>query len=263
LNQHNGTQAKWLDRKTGAWTAYLELQPDRARQSGIRLDTAALHLHRCIIAQVQNDSAAYTAKVNEPEPGLRERKKRRTRQALIDAAFRLYREKGLEGVTVAEIARVADVAPRTFFGYFESKEDVFLGRGDDRLELLVEAIQERDRREPILTAIRRALQQDRQPPLEASRTGRPELSELLQHPAIANRLRERWNRWEDLLASAIAADVGAGPGDPEPRVVAAAVAGAIRVAAAAAQEQPDRRFEVARRVFDLLASGLAGYGASR
>src|SRR5215469_11478539 len=102
---------------------------------------------------MQNSSAEYTATVDEPEPGLRERKKRRTRQALIDAALRLYREKGLEGVTIAEVARLADVAPRTFFAYFESKDDVFLGRGDDRLERLVDAIRQRDRREPILTVV--------------------------------------------------------------------------------------------------------------
>jgi AcrR family transcriptional regulator len=207
---------------------------------------------------------AGTTAANEPELGLRERKKRRTRQALIEAAMRLYREKGLDGVTVAEIARIADVAPRTFFGYFESKEDVFLGRGDDRLDLLVQAIRERDRREPVLAALRRALLQEDRPARAASRAaGGPELAELLRHPAIANRLRERWNRWEDVLAEAIAADVGAAPGDPEPRVVAAAVAGAIRVAAAAAREQPERRVETAQRVFDLLASGLAGYGAAR
>ncbi len=196
------------------------------------------------------------------EPGLRERKKRRTRQALIDAAMHLYREKGLEGVTVAEIARVAEVAPRTFFGYFETKEDVFLGRGDQRLEQLVRAIRERDRREAILAAVLPVLQQEGEPAGGGGGPSRevPDLQRLLRHPAVASRLRERWNRWEDMLAQAIADDVGAGPDDPEPRVVAAALTGAIRVAAAAAEEQPERRREIAKRVFDLLSSGLSRYG---
>ena len=93
-----------------------------------------------------------------------------------------------------------------------------------------------------------------------SASGMPNLSELLKHPSVASRLRERWNRWEDILAEAIAVDVGARPGDPEPRVVAAALTGAIRVAAAAAQAQPRRRKEIAERVFDLLGSPLARYG---
>jgi AcrR family transcriptional regulator len=193
--------------------------------------------------------------------GLREIKKRRTRHALIEAAMRLYREKGFDKVTVAEIAREADVAPRTFFGYFETKEDVFLGRGDDRLDRLVQAIRERDRRQPILSAIQPVLLQDREPVRRERAARAPELPELLLHPAIAHRLRERWNRWEDLLAQAIAEDVGARTTDPEPRVIAAAIAGAIRIAAEAAREQPNRRKQVAERVFALLASGLATYGA--
>lgn len=196
-----------------------------------------------------------------PAPGLREIKKRRTRQALIDAALRLYRERGFEKVTVAEIAREADVAPRTFFGYFETKEDVFLGRGDDRLDLLVGAIRERDRRQPILSAIRPVLLSDREPPRERIASRTPDLSDLLRHPAMVHRLRERWNRWEDVLAEAIAEDVNAPAGDPRPRVVAAAITGAIRIAAAAATEQPNRRKQIAEQAFELLASGLARYGA--
>lgn len=195
------------------------------------------------------------------DPGLRARKKLRTRQALIDAAMRLYREKGFDGVTVAEIARLADVAPRTFFGYFETKEDVFLGRGDQRLELLVQAIRERDRRKPILSAVRSVLLEDREPPRQRKPASTPDLAELLSHPAIAARLRKRWNRWEDLLAEAIAQDVGARSGDPEPRVVAAALTAAIRVAAAGAQQHPRQRSQIARRVFELLATGLSRYGA--
>jgi AcrR family transcriptional regulator len=193
--------------------------------------------------------------------GRRETKKLRTRQALIEAAMRLYREKGFDGVTVAEIAHEADVAPRTFFGYFATKEDVFLGRGDDRLGRLVRAIRERDRRQPILTAIRPVLLEEREP-LPASTTRRtPHVAELLRHPAIVNRLRERWNQWEDVVAEAIAEDVGAEAGDPRPRVVAAAITGAIRVSAAAAAEQPNRRKEVAVQAFEFLASGLGRYGA--
>jgi AcrR family transcriptional regulator len=193
--------------------------------------------------------------------GLRETKKRRTRQALIDAAVRLYRERGLEGLTVADIAREADVAPRTFFGYFETKEDVFLGRGDDRLDRIVQAIRERDRRQPILSAIRPVLFENREPHTQVPAARSPDLSELLRHPAFAGRLRARWNRWEDLLAVAIAEDVGARAGDPRPRFVAAAITDAIRIAAAAAREQPNRRKQIAEQVFDLLASGLSGYGA--
>jgi AcrR family transcriptional regulator len=198
--------------------------------------------------------------VKAPSPGLRARKKLQTRQALIDAAMGLYRIKGFDGVTIAEIARRADVAPRTFFGYFQTKEDVFLGRGDQRLERLVQAIRERDRREPILSAVRPVLLENREPPGKRKSASTPDLDELLSHPAIAARLRERWNRWEDLLAEAIAQDVGARPGDPEPRVVAAALTAAIRVAAAGAHQHPRQRRQIARRVFELLATGLSRYG---
>ena len=201
--------------------------------------------------------------VQQVKTGLRERKKAKTRQALIEAAMRLYRERGFDAVTIAAIAEEADVAPRTFFSYFETKEDVFLGRGDERLGRLVEAIRSRDRRQPILTAISSVLLEDREAPRMRESTQMPGLSDMLTHPAIANRLRERWNRWEDLLADAIARDVGARPRDPEPRVVAAALTGAIRVAAAAAREQPRRRREIADRVFKLLSSGLSRYGIEK
>lgn len=61
------------------------------------------------------------------EPGLRERKRLATRRAIQQAALRVVRERGLEGATVDEISRLADVSPRTFFNYFPSKEDAILG----------------------------------------------------------------------------------------------------------------------------------------
>lgn len=59
--------------------------------------------------------------------GLRERKKRRTRQAIHESAMRLVTERGLAGVTVEEICDDAGVAPRTFFNYFPAKGNAALG----------------------------------------------------------------------------------------------------------------------------------------
>ena len=58
--------------------------------------------------------------------GLRERKKARTRAALRQHAFRLFREQGYAETTVEQIAEAAEVSPSTFFRYFPTKEDVVL-----------------------------------------------------------------------------------------------------------------------------------------
>ncbi|PXX61100.1 TetR family transcriptional regulator [Nocardia tenerifensis] len=62
------------------------------------------------------------------EPGLRERKKRRTREAIAEAAFALFRESGFDGVSVADIAAAAEVSKPTLFAYFPTKEDLVLRR---------------------------------------------------------------------------------------------------------------------------------------
>jgi AcrR family transcriptional regulator len=61
------------------------------------------------------------------EPGLRERKRLATRRAIQVAVLELLADRGLDGVTVDEISKLADISPRTFFNYFTSKEEAMLG----------------------------------------------------------------------------------------------------------------------------------------
>ena len=64
--------------------------------------------------------------------GLRERKKRETRETIARTAMDLFVERGYDAVTVADVARAADVSEKTVFNYFPAKEDLVFGRGQAR-----------------------------------------------------------------------------------------------------------------------------------
>src|SRR6266566_7607699 len=89
--------------------------------------------------------------------GLRERKKEQTRQLIAETAWRLFADRGFEQVTVAEVARQAQVAVATVFNYFPTKEDLFYFRLEAFGARLVEAIGRRPPGEPVLVAFRRLL----------------------------------------------------------------------------------------------------------
>ncbi|WP_344684307.1 TetR/AcrR family transcriptional regulator [Saccharopolyspora taberi] len=90
-------------------------------------------------------------------PGLRERKKQQTREALSLAAIRLTVERGLDNVRVEEIAEAAGVSPRTFNNYFASKAEAISARHLDRMRHANEQLRTRSADEPLWEAISQVL----------------------------------------------------------------------------------------------------------
>ena len=115
---------------------------------------------------------------------LRERKKARTRQALVDAALRLFAERGFEATTVADIADAADVSPRTFFTYFPAKEDVLFAGAKDRIERLRDALAKRAPDESFLDALRRAARDILTDPTFQAEAQRTHMQVIGANPAL-------------------------------------------------------------------------------
>lgn len=92
-----------------------------------------------------------------PNVGLREQKRRRTKQALVTAALRLFSEKGYDRTTVAEIATAAEVSYATFFNYFTAKDEVIFADDDLYDDLLAEVFAVHDPQERPADLLLRAM----------------------------------------------------------------------------------------------------------
>src|ERR1700681_2899909 len=88
------------------------------------------------------------------QPGLRERKKQRTRETIARAAHELFAERGYHATTLPEIAEAADVSTRTIFAYFPSKEDILFSDFSLLKEALAQALAERPEGEDALETVR-------------------------------------------------------------------------------------------------------------
>ncbi len=207
---------------------------------------------------------------------LRERKKRETRLKISDIATGLFLHHGFDNVTVAEVARVADVSVNTVFNYFKTKEDLCLDRFDEAEQLLAVVVRNRNPGESAVEAIRRDL-------LDAIDTrdwryGTSEGSELVakminDSPSLVSSTRELHERRERVLAEALADEAGADPGDITPKVIAAVTCAVVRITASSYYERrtagetldailPDLRRE-AVRAFDLLERAAPDFARAR
>ena len=170
-------------------------------------------------------------------PGLRERKKQRTRDALLHAALELFVTQGYEHTTVDEIAERADVSQRTFFRYFAGKEDAAFAMSDAMTAQFVAALRGRPAHEPPLEALRRAVLDSWDTVGEAVQATVPldlymRTCQLIEStPALLAAHLRRCVAMEEELARTIAQREGLDVDtDPYPRVVVAAFGGVLRLA---------------------------------
>ena len=157
--------------------------------------------------------------------GLRERKKRATWLALHEAALRLVAERGLDSVSVDEVAARADVSPRTFFNYFSSKDDAVLGLDPAMPQRQAEAFRARPDDETPLQALRTMAREQATEMAEDPELWPLRLQVIEAHPALIARLHAGFGQSERALAAAIAERTGTGTDDDAYPVLLAAVAG--------------------------------------
>jgi AcrR family transcriptional regulator len=164
-----------------------------------------------------------------PQPGLRERKKQRTRETIARAARELFAERGYHATTLPEIAEAADVSTRTIFAYFPSKEDILFSDFSLMKDALTQALAERPEGQDALETVRQFI-------LSTHEAHETELDEQLRlciasDDTLRSHLRARIAQLEELIAPAIAKDLGAPATDVRPQVVAASLTAAFNVLA--------------------------------
>ncbi|WP_327582660.1 TetR/AcrR family transcriptional regulator [Nonomuraea sp. NBC_00507] len=207
------------------------------------------------------------------QEGLRERKKRETRERIADIAMGLFMARGFDSVTVAEVARAADVSVNTVFNYFSTKEDLFADRQRMAVDLPQQVLREREPGESVVRAFRRDYLDaiDTRHWRHGLNLGGDVFARIVgASPALIARMRQIHEEREEGLARLLADQIDAAPDDLTPRLVAAHLLNTTRILSGSAVDrmrageewesiEPDLRAQ-AEKAFDLLESGLGDYG---
>ena len=197
--------------------------------------------------------------MDEPECGLRERKKRETRMALHHAALELVDKHGFDAVTTDQIAARAGVSARTFFNYFPTKESAVLGTNPADLDEARMLLAARPGDEAILQSIRAIVQSRLFPSTYAPELRALRRRVLLSEPALGPALVGNNIRTENVFTEVVAARLGLDPlTSVRPRVIVATALAAVRACIEHQQSGGAGTVEEAvDEAFALLEAGLA------
>lgn len=173
------------------------------------------------------------------EPGRRERKKQETRNALEAAALRLFAERGYEQSTVEDIAEAADVAVRTFFRYFSSKQHVLFGDAAHNIVgRLRSALAARPDGESPVDAVRAAMDSIDADNPEQQRQILERMRLLQQMPELLPTYQMVFHELHVVLAEFVAERTGRPDTDLYPQLVAGAATVSAKAALHVLQSQP-------------------------
>jgi AcrR family transcriptional regulator len=194
------------------------------------------------------------------EPGLRQRKKQRTRETIARAARELFAERGYHATTLPDIAEAADVSTRTIFAYFPSKEDILFADFPLMKDALAQALAERPVGEEALETVRTFILHT------VGMQKKTDVDERIGNcihndETLRTHLRARIAQLEEVIAPAIAKDIGASEDDIRPKLVAASLTAAFNLLSeqGGVKRPKDARSFVVLidQMIDFLRSGLA------
>ena len=176
-----------------------------------------------------------------PRPGLRERKRAKTRAAIQDEALRLFREQGYDATTVEQICEAAEVSESTFYRYFPTKPDVVLR--DEFDPLIIAAFNAQPAELSSLRALREAFKEvfgQMSPAQEAEQLQRTRLA--LAVPELRAAMIDQFSQAIQLIADGVAARSGQPESDSAVRTLAGAVVGVAMAVMLAITNDKDADF---------------------
>jgi AcrR family transcriptional regulator len=204
-------------------------------------------IHRVFVAELGEELAESLRHVRRfqeaaevrrhPDEGLRERKRRLTRQRISDVATILFGARGFDNVKVSAIADIVGVSEKTVYNYFPTKESMVLDWADETVESLARVIRECPPSESLTAAVVRAMKEDMERFDDVPDdlvVFLPRFMELIDStPALRAAWLEMYDRIVNVATEALAARAEVDPRDPEPMIAARALSGLGGVALAA------------------------------